>query len=92
MASGGKPNKVHFCSHAQEKAKARNIDEQDIKQTLYYPDRTRPTRKRHRKLAERAFNAGAYTVQVVYSIEEDQFGPMFNVITVMKEKRKGGRR
>ena len=92
MAGGGKPNKVYLCSHAKEKAKERNIDEQDIKQTLYYPDRTRPTRKRHRKKAERAFNSGAYTVQVVYSIERDQFGPMFNVVTVMKKKRKGGRR
>jgi Domain of unknown function (DUF4258) len=92
LASRGKPNKVYLCSHAEEKAKERNIDEQDIKQTLYYPDRTSPTRKRHRKKAERAFNSGAYTVQVVYSIEEDQFGPMFNVITVMKKKRKGGRR
>jgi hypothetical protein len=92
LASRGKPNKVHLCSHAQEKAKERNIDEQDIKQTLYYPDRTRPTRKRYRIKAERAFNSGAYTVQVVYSVERDKFGPMFNVVTVMKKKRKGGRR
>jgi hypothetical protein len=92
LASRGRPNKVHLCSHAEEKAKERNIDEQDIKRTLYYPDRTRPTKKRYRTKAEKAFNSGAYKIQVVYSIEEDQFGPMFNVITVMKIKRKGGRR
>jgi len=92
LANKGKPNKRYLCLHAEQKAKERNIDEQDIKQTLYFPDRTKPTRRRHRKIAERAFKSGAYTVQVVYSIERDQFGPMFNVITVMKKKRKGGRR
>jgi hypothetical protein len=92
LASRGRPDKVYLCPHAEERAKERNIDEQDVKQTLYYPDRTRPTKKRYRTKAEKAFKSGAYTIQVVYSIEEDQFGPMFNVITVMKKKRKRGRR
>lgn len=88
----GKPNRVCICSHAEDKAKERDIEESDIKSTLYYPERTKPARKKGRTIAERAFNSGAYTIQVVYSIEEDRFGPMFNVVTVIKIKRKGGRR
>ena len=87
-----KPSDVHLCPHAQEKAKERNIDERDIKTTLYYPERTKPARKKGRRKAERAFSSGAYTIQVVYSIEEGEHGPLFNVVTAMKIKRKGGRR
>lgn len=88
---GPRPNRLYICPHAQDKAKERNVDEQDIKKTLYYPNRTKPAREKGRFKAERGFSLGAYTVQVVYSIEEDEFGPIFNVVTVMKRKRKGGR-
>ena len=87
-----KPNEVYLCPHAREKAKERNINEQDIKTTLYYPERTKPARKSGRTIAEREFSPGTYTIQVVYSIEEGEYGPLFNVITVIKIKRKGGRR
>lgn len=92
MVGRPKPTRVHLCPHAEEKAKERNIDEQDIKQTLYHPDRVKPAKKKGRSIAERSFSSGAYKIQAVYSIEKDEYGSEFNVVTVMKLKRKGGRR
>ena len=88
-----KPTWVHLCEHAEEKVLERSVDEQDIKQTLYYPDRVKPVRREGLFKAERSFSSGSYKIQVVYSVKEDEYeSEYFNVITVMKIKRRGGRR
>ena len=93
MTQKQKPNKVYYCSHAQERMKERNIKDDDVLDTLYKPQRVKRARKKGRFVAERAFSSGSYDIQVVYSIEDDEYGlPMFNVITAMKIKGKGGRR